>query len=191
MTVYDLSPGFVRIFYNAGSIPHTMTLPVKPVTVTPGDNASTIEQYDGTAVDLATAIGNWIPFMKGLSVTTTEFTRAELWSKPLPTSDPIYITGEAIGEFGTSAATVSALTQVTLTHRTSLGNIQKLVLFGSVYQVNVRDPFPFASAATTNLSNFMRGVNAWIYGRDGGKLIVPIAATSKTNDPTRARELGI
>lgn len=191
MPVNDISPGFVVITYAIGTRIHKMTLPVFPAVPDPLATNNELYENDGDVIVFGTAVTAFVNLIKGFYNTATDFTSAELWSKPTPADNPLFIEAVTLALNGTSGTVPVVDGQAVLTHRTTGGGLHRLYLMESTFPANTRELNPFASGALNSLSAFMRGVNGWVKGRDGGQLTAPIAFTTKTNDALRKRRLNL
>lgn len=190
----SLAPGFVKLYYSFNSITHVQTLPVKPQgSITVGSEPD-FEQNDGTPVAMSAAIDEYVTLFEQYFGSTTNVLYAEFWSQPLSTDDPIWVYTHAIGTVGASGTASANASQLVITYRTSLGGLFKhyfMEITGAV-ALNTRDPYPFVASSTNDLmSTYLMAPEGWIYGRDGGELVVPLYATSKTNDALRKRRIGL
>lgn len=189
MAQNDLSPGFVILFYQVGTRQHRMVLPVKPIAPVPGTIGNELEQKDGDPQSFVTAITAFFLLIKGFYNTGADFIRAELWSKPTPESNPIFVEVHEITDNGTSATATQVDGQAVLTHRTAAGGIHRLYLMESTFPANTREAAPFASGGLNSLSNYLTGDDSVIFGRDNAPLIAPVAFTTKVNDALRKKRL--
>lgn len=191
MAINDISPGFVIITYSLALRIHKMTLPVRPVTPDPLITGNLLENNSGTPVSLGGSVDALIAIIKGFFNTGAEFVSAELWSKPTPADNPLFIESYAIGVVGTSPTATQTDGQAVLTHRTTGGGLHRLYLMESSFVANTRETAPFVSGALNTLSQYMRGNAGWITGRDNARLSAPIAFTTKVNDALRKRRLNL
>jgi hypothetical protein len=187
MTLNSLAPGFVTISYTGySSRPHLMTLPVQPFgSVTPGVEPSLTLNND-TEYDLSLAVDPFIAVIKPQFASGTEFGTVTYWSKPTPSSDPVWIYEYTAGIVGTNAGTNVSMAQKVLITRTDAGGIHRLYLMECVATPNLKDVPPFATG-NQNIFTFLTGVAGFVRGRDGGKLVSGMAVWQKTNDALRRK----
>lgn len=188
MAINDLSPAFARIYYTTlGNSTHIMTLPCVPSgDLIPGEEPAVLT-YSGTPMPFGDAVTAYLNVVKPLWPALTSFLFAEFWSKPTPNDDPLFIWQEELAIAGTGAGSSQAYVQVSVTFRTQYGGLFRNVFIEPNVTPNQRDDVPFGNATLTNLLNYLKGTNSWIYGRDGGKIIAGIRMLSKTNDQLRKR----
>lgn len=189
----SLSPGFVKLHYTFSSLTHTMTIPIIPTgTLTPGV-VPNVMTYGGTPLGFAGALTALMTVMQPFFGGGTEFGNAEYWSQPTPEDDPLWIYTVGLGLPGTGVTAGAQMLQQTITYRTSNGGLYRQFFMeptGSILP-NSRNPYPFGAGAQTNMANYLMGATSWIYGRDGGKIIVPLFATGKFNDSLRKRRINL
>lgn len=193
MTINSLSPAFLKLYSTFSTITHVMTLPVVPSgTWTPGVQPD-LATYGGGSQSLESCMSLLMPVLRPFFGSTTEFNRVEAWHKPTPESDPIWIYTSVIALPGLAASASANNLQGVVTFRTNLGGMFKFYMMEmqSGQTVNLRDPYPFTTTIATNLANMLMAATSFVYGRDGGKLVVPMYYTTKYNDALRKRRLGI
>lgn len=187
----SLSPGYVILHYTCqfGTElrPHKMTIPIEPGgAATPGIEPSVVNNSDDP-VPLSTAVDNFLVGVLDVYSNQTQFTHAEYWSKPTPTSDPLYIYTYAMtGKIGTGGANISA-GQATMSFRTNAGGIAKVTFMESNIPTTLVDQAPFASLDHQDIADFLVGDDGWHRGRDGGLLITSLKLVGKLNDVLRRR----
>lgn len=191
MGVNSLAPGFVKIKYGTAGNQSTMTLPVKPVSPQPGTFANQVDTADGTPATLSVIIDDFVALIVPFFGTDVSFGSAELWSKPLPESDPVFVEAINLDTNGTNAGTTDRTLQAVMTHRSSNGGLHRLYLIGIVGEPDVRDLAPFDSNAGQALSDYLISGSSFIFARDNGRLFAPIAFTTKTNDTLRKKRLDL
>lgn len=183
----SLYPGFVKVFYTQNGHAHTMTLPVLPSGT---GSSATVTKNDGTLyASFAAAMAAFATVLVPLLNNAGGIGRAELWTLATPTADPVFQLADDTAAAGTSAVAATPLSQFTLTQRTSAGGLAKLVVLESPTTINLRFNAPLPVGNVKNLATWMQGVNGWIIGRDGGKIVTEIAYTTKINDALRKKYL--
>lgn len=186
MSHNSLSPAFIRINYQSLYGLHSMTIP----TVKLGLDAGTYKfvredlSYVGVAQTLAAA---WITAIKAFYPTTTTFIDWLGFSMSSPTAQPIPVTGGAFGVAGTSSVSAymeSKATQRTFTWRTDSFGIFKIVLLDLVVASYEKVTLP-ADALVASLHAIVANVDPWMRGRDGGKPVVFLQASTTLNEKLR------
>ena len=189
----SISPGFVKIQYEFSSLTHYMTLPVVPEQVYEVGSLPSFLPRSGAAIPMNTAVAALQAVLLPFVGNGTEFIQAEYWQKPGVDDDPQWVYTHAMGVPGSSGtASVNSLQNV-ITFRTSNSGIYKMYLMevtGAIV-ANTRNTWPFGAGSNTNMANYLIGTTGWVVGRDGGYPVVPMYATSKTNDALRKKRLGI
>lgn len=190
MATNSLYPSFIKLFYNSAGHPHVQTLPVKAFSSLspsgwglekPISPAQYADWEDGVDA-YVTVLKTWFPAASAVN-------SAELWTMADPTADPIYRATMYIGVAGTNATAALLYAQNTMTFRTDAGGIYKsVVLEMSATSVNT-EVYPPFSGIQLAMSNFLTGVDSFVFGRDGGRIIAPIRSLAKTNDALRKKYL--
>lgn len=190
MTVNDLSPGFVRVFYASARGAHTQTLPIRfntPPVI--GADPELLLTGGGTS-PASTAVNAYITVAKAVMPPTTAYTGWEIYSKEVG-EDPVFLFGGDLTVLGTSATAINNDSQGVASFRTSVGG--KLLFYFmdiGVAQVNTRTALRTTSSGFIGaLATYVLGANCIVYGRDGGRGIAGLWWTTKTNDALRKREL--
>lgn len=190
----SLAPGFVKVQYTFAGLTHHATLPVIPSGfLIPSVEPSFVPNGGGTVL-MGTAVDAWIDLVLPFFGSGTDFISAEFWSKPTPESDPVWIYTHPIGESGSAGTAGVQMLQHVTTYRTAAGGLfkQYFMEVSGIITPNTRDPYPFTSGGISDLlADYLIGTSGWIYGRDGGKIVLPLYATAKTNDALRKRRLGL
>ena len=191
MPVNDLSPGFVKVYYGTSGRTSVQTLPVDPINPSPGTTGNELANYSGGTTTLAAFATQYGPLMADFTGPAYTIIFAELWSKPLPTSNPIFIESVPIGLPGTGNPPDSGATQVVMTHRTTNGGLHRWYFIGASGDPDQRASIASAPARALAMSNYLIGNDSVVFGRDNGKLFAPLFYTSKINDAVRKDILGL
>lgn len=189
MAINDLSPGFVKIGYFRDSVPHTMVLPTKfDGAVTPGVNPNLLlhSSANNTFTSSLSAFNDLLEPMFGPTVT---FNSAEVWSKPLPTDDPVWIYSYGMAGTGTNGGAAVTASQTVFTFRSDLGGLLRIYLMETSLVVNQRVSYASMANPYLAFATFVIGQTSWIYARDGGEPISCLQYKTKTNDVLRRRLL--
>lgn len=154
------------------------------------DNDVTVLNKFGTETSLNDWLSNvfapvWEPFYRA----SDSLVEAEIWSKPTPESDPLFIKVLDIADVGSSASTIVPYSQGVLTLRTEAGGITKVYLMETVFAVNTHDPRPFADTRVSALSAALTASASVWYGRDNSYPIIGLNWNTKTNDALRKKYL--
>jgi len=168
-----------------------MILPVIPVSPSPLSVDNELRTNDGGTVTLTAGVTAFLNVIKSFHNTATDYTLAELWSQPTPADDPLFIEVIEPAISGTSASAPTLMGQVIITHRTAVGGIHRLYLMNPINAPNTRATAPFPVGNAKALSDYMKGNTGWIYGRDGGRIVAPIAQTTKINDALRKKQMNL
>lgn len=186
MAPNSISPAFLRLEYFRGTVRHQMIIPVVLTPgFTPGDEPS-LELKGGGSGTFSTMITNFVNVIKATFHTTVVFSQCEAWSKPTPTSDPIYIYTHPLNIAGTSGTAALVAGQYVLSHRSAAGGIHRLYLMEASVVANVVVNPPLTGNADA-ISDFMVASTSFFVARDGGYLVAPTRAISKVNDALRKR----
>jgi len=190
----SISPGYVKLFYDnlVGTVNfrHTAVIPVTPEDE--GGGVWTLQRRGGgTNIALPDAMDEYVALVKGIVNASTTFTVAELWSKPTPESDPMFIELYEIGVVGTDGGSASAANQMTLTFRSTEGGTGRTVVMGTVVLPNQSFLPPSWTGATGigEIADYVCAADTWVTCRDGGFAYAPIRAMTKTNDVVRRKFL--
>lgn len=189
----DIAPGFIKIKYTGATLTHFQILPVVPSgTLTPG-NLPTVVQKNSTNVTMNIAIDAYIAILKAEVPNTVTFVEAELWSKPTPASNPIWIYTHPLGVVGTNATATDQLKQRVMSYRTSLGGggFNYLLQIPTNVAVNARQNFPSSNTPANNTMAWLMGATSVVVGRDGGYPVVGNWYTTKYNDAARKKVLDL
>lgn len=191
MAENSLAPGFFEVKYTFSGLLHRMRIPVLPVAGwTVGLEPSVVDN-GGNNVTMGGAMTTLLPFLRALFANTTDFVSTDAWFYPAGVDNPVWVYNIAHGLLGTNAGANVASSMHTVSFRTSLGGIAKVVLMESVVTVNSRNSYPFGAGSLTNLVNWLIGAPGVWRGRDGGKLVTAIWSTTKTSDAIRKIRLSL
>lgn len=191
MPVNSLSPGYLEVKYTYSNLLHRMRIPVQPAAGWVIGTEPSVVDNGGNNVILTTAMNNFLTPFRAMFANTTEVVSTDAWFYPLDVNNPVWVYTLLHGVQGTNTGTNTPSSQMTVSFRTSLGGIAKLVMLEGVFTPNVRNSYPFGAGALTTLMNQMLGTGGIWRGRDGGKLVSPIWSTSKTNDAVRKVRLSL
>lgn len=191
MAVHSIQPGFIEIQYVYSNILHKMRIPVIPDSGWVIGTNPDLFRKNGALVAMGAAVDEFIAVLKPLFSSSTDFTKAEAWFYPDGVDNPVWVYTHAIGLPGTNAGANVQSSQQVITFRTLQGGIAKYYMMEGVFTPNVRNSYPFGAGVITNLSNYLIGATSWSVGRDNGTLVVPMWATSKTNDAIRKLRLSM
>lgn len=182
MTVHSLSEGFCRITRTGVSVPHHHVLPIKfEGTPEPGTEPM-LTTRSGGSVNAEAGILGWVTSVNHLFV-TSEFGLAEIYTVDAETEERQFIYAWNIGESGTGAGSDKVYQMLTMTWKTRLGNLLKLVFMecklGSVGKTrapyNTDDDYDI-------VSDYMLSDDCVIFGRDNEPAFAPISASVRYSD---------
>jgi len=189
MTVHSLSPAFLIVNYSYSLLQHHMTIPTFPSgSMTPGV-APNLLTYAGTPLNIGLVAPDIYNALKPFFHSDTLFQSIDVWSKPSPDDDPVFVWSETLVAATGSGSTANKLAnQSVLTWRTDLGGIAKAYLMEGFFTPNTREfaPYP-ATSPELGLDTYVRGSTSVWYGRDNGHVIAPIQIRTKTNDALRKK----
>jgi len=191
MTVNSISPGWLKVSYFVGTHPHHQILPIKPITPVPGESDGFATTKDGDTYSIPSWLEEqYYPAWQPLFSTAASINQVELWSKPTPDDDPIWIfTYSGAGIVGTAGGTAVAAGQLMLTYRSLGGGIFKQYFMETPYPVNVVDPAPFSNAAQAGMADVITNNLSIVCARDNGFIGAELKSLTKTNDALRKKYL--
>ena len=186
----DLSPAYIKYHYTANAHQHVMTLPTKLAgAITPGEephvlNHDNSESLASVFISDLTAV--LVPFLK----TTDSFGVWEVWSKPLPSDDPVFIFAASDGSNGTDTAINQPATEAVFSWRTAHKGGLKIYLMEGTTPPNVRFAIPPDGAAQViALDTFVRSDACALYARNNDAPLVMLSYIGKVNDVLRRKYL--
>jgi hypothetical protein len=188
MAPNSLYPGFVKVYYTSNGHTHTHTVPVQVYSGVGGvwflsEKASTV----GRAWTVS--FPEYVTVFRAMLPASASVNFAELWTMDSPTADPIFREAITISLAGTRSGTTQPNQQETVIFRSQNGGLWRWVgLETSAAANTVTQPSAFAAPYTT-LRDYVQGSTSVISARDGGYLIAPLRAITKTNDKLRERFL--
>lgn len=188
MTRFDLDPGFIKLRYDDSHRPHFQTLCVDPSgVVTAGVEPDFAVKGGGTA-SMSTCIAAYAAILKTDFAAATTLISAEFWSKPTPSSDPVWIFAVPINLAGTASGSETFTRQVNRSYRTGAGHLMRIVTEGvsSIFPNDTSSPI-----GTDALSTFLLGNTNFIVARDMSFPVAKLNYSVKTNDALRKKELGL
>lgn len=182
-----LFPAWIYFYYQTEFGQHRMTVPVQTDGTAGSD--STLELKGGSVENWRVAAGTYSALIAACYPPQTTITYAELWWKVGPTASPTYEDTFELLDVGTNTNPSIKAAQITFSWRTNNGGNGRTVLMDCVYAPNqsVRPPFTSLGTPFTNLTTYILGATSPVIGRDNGKPVAGIRATTKTNDALRKR----
>lgn len=192
MTTNTLYPGYFLMFYTVAGLEHKATLPVSANLAGTGQpNTTTIMRNNGNTIDAYNAMLAYCNQIRPLFHTSVSFDRWELYAVNSPGGDAVFVDTDDISLAGTSTINPVIAVQMVAIARTSKGGIAKPTFLECSANPNSRFLSPTYGGSTplTTLSNWLKGPDGWIIGRDGGRITQVTKYTSKTNDLLRKRRL--
>lgn len=189
MAQNSLFPGFVKLFYAAGTKKHVMVVPVKPYF-----SAGSTWWVEGKSTPTndsfwQTATNSFLASLQGLFHVSVDFTSAELWTIASVGADPVFQDSFEPTFTGSNAGGVQANGQAVLTFRTEGGGLYRLYLMEHSITINSvfvppaytgATAFATAAAAVTSATSMVKG-------RNGGHPLTSLRAVTKTNDTLRQK----
>jgi hypothetical protein len=187
MAVNSLSPMFAILTYSGNSGIHKQTIPLIPSTTPVPGTEPELDQKSGSLYPAGDFVTDYMAVMRPFFHTGVEFQTVDFWSKPTPTSDPIWIYTVPIGLAGTSGTNQITASQTTITFRSNAGGIYRWVGLDTNIALNTLNPYPFGSPTQSALAAYIVSNGSCIHARDNAPLVVPIRLLTKTNDALRKR----
>lgn len=186
----ELGPAFVKIYYTTGSTPHVQTLEIAlSGTVTPGVEPDVLRK-DGSTIPADIVINSWCEVAKALYKATDTFTGYEIYQRPGPGLDPLFIYANDLTVVGTSGGATLANGQAVFTFGTIGGGLLKIYLMEPTVAADTRNPLKTTTPGSPGLiAGFILGATAFIRGRDGTFPVRGIYTTTKINDTLRKKTL--
>jgi len=185
MAKNSLSPGFVKMYYGRGGSQHVHTIPIKFHDAPVAGSDPLLLKHDASGTNFGFLVEEYADLFKALFAATETIDHAEVWSQPTPDDDPVWIFSDAISVAGTNGVATSVGSEAVMTFRTASGGLYRWYCMEPSLPPNqVYSPatFPAAYAA---ISDYLIGGDSWVYGRDNGKVAVPLSMKTKTNDVLR------
>lgn len=186
MTVHYPGPYEVRIPYVVGTLPHEFkaNLIVAGAVPLPGADPDDITVVTRSASQsLQAAVDGFWTFYRGLLGTDTTATTFELWRYPTPGSNAVFVTSGNLTVPNGGASTSIPAQQCTLTFRTGLGHIMRIVAIESSVAGNTRSPLSTAGSGGPNtVAAYVLGPNGWLIGRDDAFPIAPLNLSLGQNE---------
>lgn len=186
----DLSPAYTRIRYHVTSHRHVMTFACQPDGSPVPGLIPDITPRAGAPVAWDTAVLAFVNLLKPMFSTTSGFDVAEFWSKPTPTSPPVFITAIQLGVAGTNIGEPLGAGEAVLTFRTPTKGGFKLYLMEAAVGRDQKYTFPMADSPVQNaIASFITGNSDWIIARNNNYPLVALTYTTKINDVLRDKYL--
>jgi hypothetical protein len=190
MAVNDISPGFVKLYYNSGGRNHVQTLPVKPVSPIAGGSNDVYDAV-GNPVSFFGAIATYAALLQNMLTSSDDIIRAELWSKPTPSDNPIFLQARDLSLAGAGTSAGEDFVQTSLTMRSASGGLLRHSLQDTKYNNNIVSSAPFSQGEITALVDYYLSDDAIVFARDGGRAITSIRFITKVNDAIRKKALDL
>lgn len=191
MTIYDISPAFIVLSYRSNGHPHKQVIPVSffhDTVPTPGSDPVDCQLHcQAGVVTFEDFISGLILVYAPVFKTTAAFLFAELYSKPTPDDDPLFISIRELGVAGTSSSAESPYCRATYSLRSVSGGKASCVLMEGIFLTNVDDPAPIAAGDRADISDFIKDVNSAWKARDGGYIVACSRFLTKVDNVLRKR----
>lgn len=191
MAAADLSPAYVKMRYSVGDV---FTMPIIKYSLTAYRFlVLNLTSYARTVLQLL-----WQRlYLRGRLLlrrffTTSDIQSGELWYKPTPTSDPLFIYGVSIAVVGTSTTATRVSGQYTQTLRSAGGSHMKITLMEpSISATDSVDNYPYTVGINKTISDWLLSNANWIKAKDDTWPITGMRTLLKTNDALRKKQLSI
>lgn len=192
MAVHSLYPNHVVINYASVWGEHKATYPVVGYTpdATPGEPGY-LTTRAGTSLQIVDDdVIDFIDILAAFHLNTTTFTGFTVyeWPDEDGPAQPVYTKSVSIAGAQTPGAAWDKGTQQTVTWRTALFGLFKVVLLdletGGSFSKSVS---PTAYTALSNLHDFVIDEDGWLCGRDGARPVTFLQSAVTLNDSLRRR----
>ena len=185
----SLSPGFIKLFYQANGNQHIDVIPVQPSgTPTPG----TMPNVTDAGLNIVTALAGltaYVTAVKAFLNTASAYTGWEFYTQAVG-GDPVFIYGDDLNIAGTSVSAIIPDSQIIASYRSGNGGIGKVYIMEGTQAVNQRISGRTGAANPVGtLYTFLLGSTNIRICRDGGRPISGLWYTTKVNDALRRKRL--
>lgn len=186
MTVHYPGPYEVRIPYTTDGLPHEWkgNCIVAGAAPDPGADPDDITMVTrGGSADLQTAVDGFWAVYRNLFAAATLAGTFELWRYPTPGGNAVFVTSGNLTTPNGVAGTYQPAQQVTLTFRTALGHIMRIVAIESSVVGNTREPLPtVGTGGPQTTAAYVLSANGWLIGRDDAFPIAPLNMSFGQNE---------
>lgn len=190
MTHSSMYPGYCKLKYTRGSVPHRQILPVYWAGAPTPGSEPTLTLKNASTVAADTAIAAYVAAIKPQFHSGVTFVEAEWWRMDSEISDPYYLWTTSLNVAGTSGGTTQVAGQAVFTFRSQNGGILRLYYMETTDTPNtVVNPPYGAGTITKAVADYVTAGTSWITARDNGFLVAPIRKLTKTNDKLRKKLL--
>lgn len=187
------APAFIDLQYatTVGGVVlnHHQIICVNPAVLSGA--TSTLTLKNATTLLWTTALNALIALLQPLHHTSTIFIGAELWSKPTPSSDPIFIATAVLGTAGTSGTAPVSMAQTVIDFKGTDDSDLRFTILEGVSAANVRQGLAAMSASYQALVAYLYGATSFVYTRGNAYLSNVGFLTTKTNDRLRKKRMGL
>ena len=193
MAINSPAPGFGKLIYAVNGRTHVHQVNLAPPTtesIDVGDDP-VLQTPNAEGIEFSVFAQAYFELVQPLYNTSTDFSRFEYWHQPEPSDNPIFITALDISDNGTSSSSNVADAMLTITARTRLGGVAKLVFMESIFSKEYFDPAPIANASIVALMNYVTGVETPVIARDNSRIFFPLKGIGKASDALRKKRLGL
>lgn len=187
MTRYSVAPAYVKFNYTSNGHTHWQTLLCKLATGT--FETPNLLLGDSTSSPWDTVAAGWSNILAAMLSEASIVNFAELWSKPEPDDDPIWLSVTSLADAGTATGAAVPYSMETFTFRTQAGSIMRVVVLEGTRAVNLKIPAGTGNANEEALHDYVMDPAAPWIGRDDSWPAVGIRYTTKTNDKLRKKFL--
>lgn len=184
----SLSEGFIRGTYTGASGIHHFILPINfDGTPTPGTEPLLTKKGAGTILAEA-GLQAFLDVYGTLFNDDTQFGLAEAYTVDPDTEERGFVWGWDMDFLGLSSQPNVPLGMATMTFKTIVGGLLKVVAMEGAATVNTKEFSPFPSGSNlTDLSDYVTGTDSIVIGRDNAYAFASISFTVKTSDALRKR----
>lgn len=187
MAINCLAPAYLKVYYTSNGHEHVMTLPVK----NDGTGADfDLILYDDTTESQAEAMTDLVTLLQPLFNEADSFAGWEAYTQADCESAPVFRNAGTFTSIeGSNPSADEPWSQGVMTFKTSAGGRGRFQLMEGVFNPNSKLAAPTFTGALEDLRDFLVGNTSFIYGRDNGKLLLPLNWVTKINDKLRDKFL--
>lgn len=133
-----------------------------------------VQTRSGVIVALSTYTDTYLDLVEPILPSTTQLIRVELWGADVATEDWVFYSVLAVGHVGSAAGAAVSYTAQIVTFRTQDGKSMRLQYAETAVAAGVKDPYPFANAATAALAAHVSGSASAVVNKYFSFPIAPI-----------------
>lgn len=189
MAINSLFPAFVRINYLSSYGVHTMTVPAVDVVLNSPVPSGFAFNLRGAAVDVdvVDAVSDFVDICKPFFRNHVKFVDFTVFTMENPTAQPLPRISRSLTQVGTNVvAGWDKATQMTLTWRTDEFGLFKIVFLDVATGGDFGKVVDLTTAPNMDaLSDYVTADVTWVAGRDGGRPVTFLQASTTLNEKLR------